>query len=839
MSVKEKSNSRSALEKVLFSALSIIRDAGGSMDRLEVRDAMRNQMDFTEWELASPNSSKHPRWWIFLNWNTANLIRADFLIKSKGVWSITEKGREALDKYSEEELFEYSRNAYREWHKKNRGDEDGEDRNWITKNLFFHGLNLINQLPGGKVHKNEFASKVIKVLPEDVLEEATEHEFSDSKYNRAVGRAAKAGWLKRHSGTWSITESGKNALDEFDSPNSLWDAYRASKGERIDDDSRPLPYLGAVNNLGDIPPTIYSPRNLTVKQILSAIASKSIGLPDIQRPFVWKDAKVRDLLDSMFRGFPFGYILTWRTPGDNTRTRDIGTATDSNTIPHELIIDGQQRLTSLFAVMHGGKIVDDNFNEKTIEIAFHPIEGVFKVADNAVRKSVEWISNITDVFTSELGVYSVIENYLDALELSREIEQDHRIAVQDNLQRLFNLQNTPINVLEIGQDADEEQVAEIFVRINSKGQNLKQADFILTLLAVFWEEGRRDLEEFCRGCQQPTADNAPNPFNHLLRPSPGELLRSVVAYSHRRARLSSAYQLLRGKDLQTGVITVKSRDENLKILAEAQDEVLNPTNWHEYIKVLEQAGYRNPQMITSMNAVLITYSFFLIGREDFNVGITDLKNLIARWFFFINLTGRYSGSAESIMEEDLNRIKMVENKSKEGFKQSLNSMMFAELTDDFWTFTLPMRLESSSTRSIYTFFASQAILHSKALYSTLEVSHLLSPERRSTRKNLEIHHLFPKAMLKSNGIKGRREINQIANQTLVEWSVNLDIGDAHPKDYAPTLETKLDKSLCQNTNKLHAMPSKWWEMEYFEFLNERRKLMASVIREAFEALDQE
>jgi hypothetical protein len=436
-------------------------------------------------------------------------------------------------------------------------------------------------------------------------------------------------------------------------------------------------------------------------------------------------------------------------------------------------------------------------------------------------------------------VYSVIENYLDTLELSREIEQDHRMAVQDNLQRLFNLQNTPINVLEISHDADEEQVAEIFVRINSKGQNLKQADFILTLLAVFWEEGRRELEEFCRRCQLPSADKAPSPFNHLLHPHPGELLRAVVAYSHRRARLSSAYQLLRGKDLQTGVITVKSRDDNLKILAEAQDEVLNPTNWHEYIKILEHAGYRNPQMITSMNAVLITYSFFLIGREDFNIGITDLRNLIARWFFFVNLTGRYSGSAESIMEEDLNRIKMVENKSKEEFKQSLSGMMSAELTEDFWSFTLPMRLESSSIRSIYTFFASQAILHSKALYSTLEVSHLLSPERRSTRKNLEIHHLFPKAMLKSNGIKGTREINQIANQTLVEWSVNSDIGDAHPKDYAPTLESKLEKSLCQKTNEHHALPPKWWEMEYFEFLNERRKLMASVIREAFQALDRE
>jgi len=158
------------------------------------------------------------------------------------------------------------------------------------------------------------------------------------------------------------------------------------------------------------------------------------------------------------------------------------------------------------------------------------------------------------------------------------------------------------------------------------------------------------------------------------------------------------------------------------------------------------------------------------------------------------------------------------------------------LTNDYWSLTLPMRLESSNTRSMYSFFAAQCILNAKALYSSLEVSLLLSPERRSTRKNLEIHHLFPKAWLKTNGVKDRKAVNQVANQTLVEWSDNSDIADKSPVIYAKKYQDKMPESSRAKTNKLHAMPENWWTMEYDSFLEVRRKLMAQVIKQAFEQL---
>ena len=126
--------------------------------------------------------------------------------------------------------------------------------------------------------------------------------------------------------------------------------------------------------------------------------------------------------------------------------------------------------------------------------------------------------------------------------------------------------------------------------------------------------------------------------------------------------------------------------------------------------------------------------------------------------------------------------------------------------------------------------AAQCKLGAKALYSELSVADLLNPERQSTRKDLEVHHLFPKAWLKANGVTNQREYNQIANQTLVEWSINSEISDKDPAEYAPTYEQNTD----DQTRTLHAMPERWWEMDYQEFLTERRKLMAGVIRKAFE-----
>ena len=204
---------------------------------------------------------------------------------------------------------------------------------------------------------------------------------------------------------------------------------------------------------------------------------------------------------------------------------------------------------------------------------------------------------------------------------------------------MFELRNYPFTALEIDSTVNEEQVADIFVRINSEGVKLNEADFILTLLSVFWDQGRADLEQFARTAKKPSG--GPSPYNHHIQPDPDQLLRTAVAVGFGRGRLSSVYQVLRGKNPDTGLFSVEERDRQFARLQDAQSWVLDLTNWHEFLKCLTSAGFRSGQMISSQTAILYTYAFFLLGRERYGLDSFRLRRVIARWFFMSSVTGRY------------------------------------------------------------------------------------------------------------------------------------------------------------------------------------------------------
>ena len=821
--------------KTIHAALSVIHENGGMMRRLEVRDRVLESVEFTPWESEALGERGKPRWWVYLNYITVDASRAGFMEKASGSWAITPKGVEALKEMSPLDLLRSAKEGYEEWRSEQEDDEENDELDnqvevkWTRPYIFHAGLNLLSRSPSQQMDRDIFLKQIPMLIPDDANEALSSYgggwvwDYCYSQFYRGV----KAGWVIRKKGLWHLTGEGMDAVENFKDPKTIWDAAKKINNSEVPDE---VPqYRGDVFDYGELQQTLYITQNSAVRQLIDQVELGSLALPDIQRPFVWPNKKVRDLLDSMFRGFPFGYILTWRSPVE-VRTKQIGTGEKGVSVPHSLVIDGQQRLTSLFAVMVGKKVLDKDFKKREIQIAFHPIRGAFEVTDAAIKKNPEWISDVTKVFTNSMGALAVVQEYLRTLEGARQINPEHRAVAEKNIQRLVNLQNIQIGILEIVQDADEEQVAEIFVRINSKGQNLRQADFILTLLAVFWEEGRIQLENFAKSCKVPSDSTEATAFNRLLQPGPDDMIRVIIALSHRRARLSAAYQVLRGKDSKTGLITSEARDENLKLLEKAQDEALNPGHWHEFLKTLESAGYRRSWLIQSNNAALMAYSLFLIGRVSYGVSVQDLRRAIGRWFAFVSVSGRYSSSPESIMEEDLSRLREIPAGDGQAFINIFESTIKNEFTEDFWTYTLPARLESSNIRTITSFMAAQCKLGAKALYSELSVADLLNPERQSTRKDLEIHHLFPKAWLKSNGLTDRRDYNQIANQTLVEWSINSEISDKNPAEYAPSYE----ENTSDETRMLHAMPKDWWKMDYSEFLTERRKLMALVIRKAFE-----
>ncbi len=585
--------------------------------------------------------------------------------------------------------------------------------------------------------------------------------------------------------------------------------------------------------------TLFKEVGYSLAVLINNIQMGTIGLPDIQRPFVWKNAKVRDLFDSMYRGYPVGYFLFWENQV-GVKTKQIG-ATNHQKVPNLLIVDGQQRLTSLYAVLKGIPVVRENYQTEPIEIAFRPTDGSFQVSDAAIKKDPEYLPNISDLFAPTASQFDIIADYLDRLAAyrqknDREFTDDEKKASKDNLQRLFNLTGFPFTTLELSANIEEEQVAEVFVRINSEGKKLNQADFILTLMSVFWEEGRKELEDFCRAARLPSKSGA-SPFNHFLDPSPDQLLRVAIGIAFRRARLKSAYSVLRGKDMETEIFSEEQRDKQFAKLQEAQANVLNLTHWHDFLGILKQSGFTGANLISSQTTVYYTYILYLIGRTDLKLNHNTLGQVIGRWYFMASITSRYTGgSPETLMERDLAALRGVTTAAE--FLAWVEKVIAAELTADFWAVTLPNRLDTSSPNSplLFAYSASLNLLNARALFSKKLTRDVLDPSIKSTKSAVERHHLFPKNYLAALGFKSIRETNQIANFALVEWNDNIAISDTPPSEYLPKYWERLSPKEQQEQSFWHALPVGWEQMEYQEFLDARRKGIAKLIQDGFKRL---
>jgi hypothetical protein len=571
-----------------------------------------------------------------------------------------------------------------------------------------------------------------------------------------------------------------------------------------------------------------------LKKLVEDISMGEIGLPDIQRPFVWSMTKVRDLFDSMYRGFPIGYLLFWENGSSDTH-RTIG-AGPKQKVARLLIVDGQQRLTSLYAVMKAVPVITKNFKSQRIKIAFHPLSEKFEVSNAAIEKDAEWIPDISILWQPDTKPHAFKRKFLEKLGKRRPLTAEEEDIIHERIDRLIKLEEYPLTALEISSSVDEDKVSEIFVRINSKGEALNQANFILTLMSVFWDEGRKELEEFCRRSKAPSPGGSPSPFNHYLRPNPEQLLRVSVALGFRRARLEHVYSLLRGKDLETRQFSDEQRVKQFALLQEAQAYTLDLQNWHEFFKVLKRAGYPSDQLISSQMAVLYTYALWLIGKRDFKVDLYRLREVMARWFFMATLTGRYTSSPEARFEQDMALLRGANR--ADDFVRILDEQISAVLTKDYWEVTLPNELETAAARNTaqFAYYATLCLLEARVLYSKMKVSELLDPTTKAKKTALERHHLFPRKYLQRIGVREKRLINQVANYALVEWSDNIKISDRAPRDYVPELEERFASDELQQMYDWHGLPSNWYELDYKDFLKERRRRVALIIKSGFERL---
>ncbi|MFG3252696.1 DUF262 domain-containing protein [Streptomyces sp. NPDC048172] len=580
--------------------------------------------------------------------------------------------------------------------------------------------------------------------------------------------------------------------------------------------------------------TLYKDTGYVLSHLIEEIKHGSIALPDIQRPFVWSAAKIRDLFDSMYRGYPVGTLMFWET-GFEVGTRQIG-GRESERVPRLLVVDGQQRLTSLFAVLTGEQVITKTFENRRIRLAFRPSDETFEVTDAAIGKDPEFIPDITALWNGNYK--STLRAFFKRLAESRGTsptheEQDH---LEERVDRVRDLRDFRFQVIELGATADEEQVADIFVRINSEGVKLSQADFILTLMSVHWEKGRRELESFCRAAVDATVAG-PSPKNPFLEPSPDQLLRVGVGLAFNRGRLQHVYSMLRGKDLETGDVSPERRTEQFEVLRQAQNDVIDLTNWHEYLKCLTAAGFRSRKMLTSENAVVFTYILWLIGRARFGLDYATLRAVISRWFFMAHTTGRYTTSPESQVEADLARVAALDPEVPDSFCAELDRIVRSNFTGDYWEISLPNRLDTSASRSpaLYAYYAALNLLDAEPLFSKLKVRDLMSPDVVTPRA-VERHHLFPKAFLGRKGITNTRQVNTIANMAFLDWPENAKIGSDDPLDYWPAMTHGLGPERLKQQAYWHALPVGWEQLDYTTFLERRRVLMAQVVRDAFDRL---
>ncbi len=534
----------------------------------------------------------------------------------------------------------------------------------------------------------------------------------------------------------------------------------------------------------------------------------AIALPDLQRPFVWEDTKVRDLLDSLFLGFPVGTLVLWHTTSEK-EARALG-ADRPGLRATTLVIDGQQRLTSLYAVMRGQEVIGKDGEKRRIAIAFRPRDGRFEVADAAIRNDAEFLPDVSELWTGKRTRRQIRTELLNALQdRGRVVDEKYAEAVELNLERAHALSDYKFPTVDIrktaavqDEAATEEDVAEIFVRINNQGTRLGQADFVLTLLSVFHGTLRDRIEERARAMSD----------GSLVALDTQQLLRAACAVAFGRARMKAIYRSLRGIDPVTGEADAAGRTKRLDDLDKAAQECVELTPWRDYALRVKHAGFVNQGLIASKNAVVNAFAFYIRGRRA-GVPKNKLDEVIARWVFATLLTARYSGSSETVFEQDLTRVGDASAGNGDAFVRALDDAMGETITGDYWTRTLVASLETQKGRApaALAFRAAQVVLGTRALFSDQLLQNLLDPPAHGGRAASEAHHLFPEAHLHGRGIRDRRRVNQVANLADVGWHENNVIGGRGPAEYVPKVRQKLEIGddawgrMCAE----HALPMGW------------------------------
>jgi len=593
----------------------------------------------------------------------------------------------------------------------------------------------------------------------------------------------------------------------------------------------------------------YSVNQHPIQALLTWVQSGEIAIPEIQRPFVWNATKVRDLMDSLYRGYPIGYLIAWRNP--NVKLKDGSIAAGKR-----ILIDGQQRVTALMAALLGQAVIDKDYRRVQIRIAFHPQERRFEVSNPAIQKDKAWIPVIAQVFAPGFKLLGAVNEYAQKNQL------DDLDAIYESLESLKGIVNNPIGLIELNANLDIETVTEIFIRINSAGVVLSQADFAMSKIAASEAYGgnilRKAIDYFCHLAVAPEfypqllerdKEFAQTDYfqkmawlrhenDEIYDPSYTDMLRVAFTSEFKRGRLEDLVALLSGRNFETREYEERIAEESFARLRRGVLNFMNETNFKHFVMILRSAGFVDASLIRSQNAINFAYIVYLHLRLE-HTPPAQIESWVRRWFVMSALTSRYSGSPESTFDQDIRQINEL------GFAEYLRRVENAELSEGFWEFGLPQQLESAvvTNPSFKVFLAAQVKMQDKGFLSRDITVHDLIVHKG------DYHHIFPRDYLKKQGLS-RGRYNQVANYVMTQSEINIAIGNKSPAKYFKEIYdqcnggglkyggiTNKDELLANfEMNCIPTDPALLTFEGYDAFLEKRRSLMAQKIKKYYFAL---
>ena len=602
----------------------------------------------------------------------------------------------------------------------------------------------------------------------------------------------------------------------------------------------------------------YNPNSLSISAILGLIASGDIAIPEIQRPFVWKKTQVRDLLDSLYKGYPTGYLIIWKN--HNVKLKDGSVSSGK-----KILIDGQQRVTALMTAIAGIPVVNAAYKKERIRIAFNPFEAlsedkdaeIFAVQDQSHLRSKKWLPDVAEIFKAGFKQYSFINKYCtDNPDMDPE-------TLAEILSNLTSIGNRLIGVIDLSENLDIDIVTDIFIRINSKGTALSQGDFVMSKIAADDAYGgnllRKAIDYFAHLCVEPAfydfISNSDTEFaqseylsklmwlkngkDNVYNPECDDILRVAFMHIYPRAKLADLVSLLSGRDFETREYKIEITEDTYAKLKQGVLNVINQNNFNQFMLAIKGAGFISNKLVNSKMALDFAYALYLRLTMTKEVSVSEIKQIVQKWYVLSVLTGRYSSSPETAFYKDIRLI------NEKGVVATLHDIEAATLSDNFWDIAVVQDLAYTSTinPTYLVYLAAQVYRNDMSLLSNnISVRYLIEMAG-------DVHHIFPKEYLKANGFS-RNLYNQNANYAYLDTQVNKSIGKKAPNVYFAeavkqcqtqqiTCGSITDMDILKRNLASNCIPVEVCEMDYTDydnFLAERRKRMAQKIKDYYYSL---